>query len=274
VGEYCDSQKLEQKWFQWLLGEATPSLDDLRNKGLLWTKVIGKTEFKGEIVTKRGRTFPDAYHPHRLHCIALGVPQFFESHDGVPTPCANPINKSVLSLDDVRKELNLQSSSFIHNLDNPLAVRNKVVPSLILDGYQLESPTLQNWELMLSDINNICLGIAQKFHPPTQEDLHDLANEAILTICKKLKSQKLAYVAGVAPVFNLLTTAIFRVMYSICNKKKQIRNGSKKLIDDAAAGILPREYRSYTLVVGSKKNARLASKHRRELAYQNESNRN
>jgi len=77
-----------------------------------------------------------------------------------------------------------------------------------------------------------------KFRLGEDEQL-DLASDALLQVTNKLVSGKLVYMPGRAPVFNLLTTTTYRIMYSIMNKKNSQRNGIRKLVEDAAAGILP-----------------------------------
>lgn len=256
MGKYCDSTKLEQNWFNWLLASSVPQLDDFRQSGLLWTRVVGRARNSDrEIITnKEGKTFSDACDPYRLHCLALGKPVYFSSQDGEPSHCT--VDSEEISLDSTRSELTLESNSKIHNLDNPFATRDEVIPALEAEGYQFEVPESVSWDLMLNDINNMCIGIGMKFHPPNEEELHDLANEALLQVCNKLQNRKLVYTPGLAPVFNLLTTTIYRCMYSICNRKTQQRKGSHKFVSEAKAGILPDNIRSFRLVGGELPNLR------------------
>jgi uncharacterized protein YbaR (Trm112 family) len=252
MAKYCDSAQLERNWFSWLLASSVPQLDDFRRFGLLWTKVVEKAKDReGNIITKNGKTFPDACGPRRLHCLALGIPVFFESYDGQPAKRGILPNQSEITLTKIRKELTLCSTSKIHNLKNLFVIRDEVIPMLLENEYIQEQPEELTWELMLCDINNICHGVASRFNPATEEELHDLANEAITQVIKKLKSRKLVYIPGFAPVFNLLTTTIFRCMYSICNRKKQQRLGLHKLVGDAKAGVLPNNIRSFRVVSGN-----------------------
>ena len=97
---------------------------------------------------------------------------------------------------------------------------------------------------MVEDIRRICSGIATKFHLRSEEEQLDLASDAFLQITNKLVSGRLVYMPGRAPVFNLLTTTTYRIIYSILNKKNSQRDSVRKFIDDAAAGILPTAGRS------------------------------
>jgi hypothetical protein len=254
MAKYCDSAVLERNWFNWLLASSVPSLDENRQSGLLWTKVVGRAkDSDGKEITKDGKTFPDACAPYRLHCLALGMPVYFITQDGVPSNhCTVGPKGRKIAFDKVQSELTLDSNSELHNLDNTFAIRDEVIPTLKAEGYQKEVPRDYSWELMLCDINSMCHGIASKFHPPNEEELHELANDAIIQVINKLRTRRLVYIPGKAPVFNLLTTTIFRCMYSICNRKKQQRKGSTKFMGDAKAGVLPDNIRSFRIVSGSK----------------------
>jgi hypothetical protein len=41
MAKYCDTQILERNWFEWLVSSNTPSIEQLRVKGVLWTLIIG-----------------------------------------------------------------------------------------------------------------------------------------------------------------------------------------------------------------------------------------
>ncbi len=255
MGQYCDSNKLEKNWFNWLLSSSVPDLELYRTYGLLWTKVIGVVlKEDGQPILKNGKTLPDAMSPKRLHCIATGLPFYFESNNGTipPEGMLNHTTGTVLRLLPQAEELSLLSDSEIHCLEtNPFIQYDEVLPKLQGNGFIKEAPAETSWHAMLEDINKMCQGIATKFNLPSEEELNDLANEALLQVMNKLRAKKLVYTPGRAPVFNLLTTTIHRCMYSIMNRRKNQRNGAQKLINDMKAGTLPCSFRSFRLQVNT-----------------------
>lgn len=72
MARYCDSQKLERSWFEWLVAANTPSIEPLRVKNVLWTLVIGRIS-EGKI--------PDPCHQTRLHYIIPGAISFCTTND-------------------------------------------------------------------------------------------------------------------------------------------------------------------------------------------------
>lgn len=249
MNKYCDSKVLEYNWFSWLLARAIPQLEDFRKAGVLWTKVIGNsTDSDGNIIKKNGKTFADPNHPIREHCIAFGNPIYFTSDNGKIASEFRVVlgDKTVMmDLDALKRELSLSSDSEIHRLDNAFIVSEKVIPKLKSEGYIKEMPEREAWHKMLEDINSMCSGIATKFHPSNSEELSELTNEAILQVSMKLKNHKLVYTPGRAPVFNLLTTTIFRCLYSYHNKRSQQKRGMNKLLDAVQSGTIPDNMRSY-----------------------------
>lgn len=245
--QYCDSAKLEHNWFNWLVASSVPDLELYRQRRLLWTKIIGQTKDNdGKVIVKNGKTFKDATYPIKLHCIATSMPIYFQSNAG-EVPCKGILFGEELEVDlpsDI--ELSLDSDSQIHCLDNDLFCQQEtVIPRLIEQGYQQEEETNYSWQLMLEDINRMCLGIATKFNQSSEDETTDLANEALLQVMNKLKGKKLVYIAGRAPVFNLLTTTIYRCMFSIMNRRKTQRNGLYKILDEMKGGVLPDEQRNF-----------------------------
>lgn len=249
MSKYCDSKVLEKNWYDWLVASAVPSLECYRSLGLLWTKVLGEIKDKcGETLVKNGKTFTDPCHPERLHCIALPTPIYFKSHHN-NAPRKGTVfvegKPQGIDLEEVDQELSLLSDSWLHRLDNPLITQLEVIPSLVKKGYQLEQPTEVSWHAILQDVNNMCRGIATKFNPPSEEEHMELTHDALLQVTNKLVKRKLVFTPGRAPVFNLLTTTIYRCMYSIKNKCRNQRNGMHKLLADMQAGTLPDNIRSF-----------------------------
>lgn len=240
---YCDSKKLELNWFYWLLSSATPSLEQFRELGLLWTKVLDEVkDDSGKVIKKDGKSFLNPRFENRSHCIALPVPVWFDSIKNIPQEIGMTSFKGdqkPVVLSALQNDLNLLSDTWLFHFDDPMITQTKTIPELIANGYCKELPTRQTWSAMLEDIEKICLGITTKFNLPSDEERYDLAHEALIQVSKKLVNQKLVYIPGKAPVFNLLTTTIFRCMYSIMNRKKHQREGMIKLLDRMAAGTLP-----------------------------------
>jgi len=242
--QYCDSEKLEQNWFYWLLSSQVPTLEKYRELGLLWTKVIGvSTDNNGVPIRRNGKVLQDPSYPIRAHCIALATPIYFNSYDGVPQPTgmAHGKNKQKLPLDE---DLTLLSDSPLHQLDHPPQQQSVIVPNLIAKGYLKELPTSKTWCAMIEDISKICNGIATRFKPRTIDEQHELSQDALVQVIQKLSTYKLRYTPGMAPVFNLLTTTIHRIMYSIMNNRTRHHKGINRILADAEAGVLPDSRRS------------------------------
>lgn len=247
MAQYCDSAKLEQNWFHWLLSSRVPALESYRTLGLLWTKVIGVAkDDEGSPLHRHGKVLPNPSHPVRAHCIALAVPIFFNSHDGKVQQQGTifqegkPFRQSLPPADI----LNLLSDDGLHRLGDPLVQLTEVIPGLQAKGYIKEPPTNTTWHAMLEDVNRICRGISMKFKPRTDEEHAELTNEAITQVMIKLSTYRLVYTPGRAPVFNLLTTTIHRVLYSIMNRRKHQRAGLGRILAEAEAGTLPDTNRS------------------------------
>ena len=228
---YCDSDKLEERWFLWILSSASPVLDIYREHGILWTKTIGIVEHDGKVLQKKGKPLADPSHPERLHCLAFANPIYLQTTEGVP--------QSDVNLEEIRAELNLTSNAGLHALDQPLKQFVEVVPEIQEKGYIKEEPTETHWHAILNDIHNICSGIATRFTLPNEDEQKELGSKAFIQVVEKLVSGRLKYTPGRAPVFNLLTTTIYRVMYSTLNKQTHLKHGIRRLLEDAEAGILP-----------------------------------
>lgn len=79
------------------------------------------------------------------------------------------------------------------------------------------------WEGLLSSIYKICYGVAVHFRPHNDDEHDELAHEAFVLTIDKISDGRLKFTAGKAPVFNLLTTTIFRHLYSKMNKDSRRR---------------------------------------------------
>ena len=91
------------------------------------------------------------------------------------------------------------------------------------------------WSKMSGMIYKICEGIATHFHPPTPEEHTEHTHDAFFMTMEKIKNGKLRFDPGRAPVFNLLTTTIFRHLYSKMNKEKRRKHHHIKYITKVVA---------------------------------------
>ncbi len=215
---YCDSKKLEADWFEWIVASATPSLELYRKSGILWTKIIGKTE----------RNLLDPNNPVRLHYIDIGQGVFCKTEkDSVSEISITNGQHTELPL-DFPFSMQVQQIG-IGRTNTDLVSAN---------GYIKENPTQDSWHRVLSSVDQICKGISKKFTLPTEEHREELAHDAFLQVVNKLKAKKLIYTPGRAPVFNLLTTTIYRCMYSTLNKSNKTQRNLQKLVDGVASGMI------------------------------------
>jgi hypothetical protein len=253
MAQYCDSAKLENNWFNWLLAKAVPDLEPYRAAGLLWTRPVGfATDDKGKPITKNGVQLYDPRYPIRHHCFLhksdsdIDICKF-TSDNGVIPKFVN-CNGSEFPF------LEFTKSSLLSNIDNALHGTQYIdtTKTLQAEGFFLEPSAEASWFLMITDITNMCMGIAAKFHCPSEEEQMDLAHDALYQVMRKLQNNRLIYTPGRAPVFNLLTTTIHRCMYSIMNKKKNQKNGLSKLMEDMKSGSLPTNQRSFRLQTETK----------------------
>ena len=74
-----------------------------------------------------------------------------------------------------------------------------------------------SWDRLLDQIYMMCKGISTHFRPKDEEEHADLTHEAFVLTITKIKDGRLTF-DDRAPVFNLLTTTIFRHLYSLKNR--------------------------------------------------------
>ena len=87
----------------------------------------------------------------------------------------------------------------------------------------LDGEDSASWEELTGYVYKICKGVAVHFNPKDEEEHMELCHETFVLTVEKIKSRKLMFEAGRAPVFNLLTTTIFRHLYSLKNKDNRRR---------------------------------------------------
>lgn len=84
------------------------------------------------------------------------------------------------------------------------------------------------WDMMSEMIYRICQGIATKFNPKDDDEYQEHTHDAFVQTMEKIKLGKLRFIRGKAPVFNLITTTVFRILYSKMNRNKKQREHSKR----------------------------------------------
>lgn len=142
---------------------------------------------------------------------------------------------------------NIELNKTISSKTSKQAIRSSFFPTDITLLHQLENrnyrPEIiitESWDRLTSMIYDICSGIALNFRPANSDIKNDLIHEAFTCILNKIHNGNLEFTPGRAPAFNLLTTAIFRVMYSIKTKEKRQRNHQTELLKKINNGdILP-----------------------------------
>jgi hypothetical protein len=157
-----------------------------------------------------------------VHCVASTEPFRFESLNGsVDAATINRALQSALRPPDPSSADELQKNSYIIDL-----------------------PETEAWECLVTMIYRMCEGIALKFHPASDDDKNELVHEAFAHTLSKIRRGKLRFTPGRAPVFNLLTTSIIRIMCSIKNKDKRERDHQVKLLEQIIQGEALPNFRS------------------------------
>lgn len=204
---YCDSKVLERTWHDWLMASPTPALENYRTQGLLYSKIIKLSR------SDKDNYWGNSQKPARYHALALDNPVYFTSYCGNISGITQIINGRPVKCQ--LPESNIPPSS-------------TVAGKLVKNGYVAERPIASLWQKMMSDISNICNGIIVKFRIAMEEQRHDVVNEALVQVMKRISDRKLVYTPGRAPVFNLLTTAIYRIICSILNKITKDKHDREK----------------------------------------------
>lgn len=87
------------------------------------------------------------------------------------------------------------------------------------------------WEQMSNMMYQICEGVARRFNAkPDSDEYVEHVHDAITQTLEKIKLGKLRYIRGKAPVFNLITTTVFRILYSKMNRQKKQREHDKRFM--------------------------------------------
>lgn len=236
MGIYCDTKILEQNWYHWLIASPTPQLEHYRPSGLLLTKVIPSAPCGAE---KHDPFWGRASHQVRAHCLAVGDGIFFNSYHGTlakpqkfkgsrPITCQFPDPKDLKNLEQM----------------DPVAVAK-----LVRKGYVIERPIGPTWHDIAISVNSMCDGISKKFNMPTEDDRAALAQEALVQALKKISEMRLLYTPGKAPVFNLLTTTIYRIIFSVLNKDTKDKKNKAKYMQAVLPHAVRGQHRAHGRIV-------------------------
>ena len=91
----------------------------------------------------------------------------------------------------------------------------------------------RNWDKMTEMLYSICVGISKKFRPRDEEELNNLANEAIVKLMHKITTGRLRYTPtcqGGSPIFNLVTTTVQNILCSYKNKVRDSKVRHSKYV--------------------------------------------
>jgi hypothetical protein len=214
MGKYCDNKELEKIWSRWEFAKDTPELEILRDSGMLFTRVM------------------DGSSKHFINSIQ---PFHFCTEVGIKT-CQSDIASAFRA--------SLLPGSFV-----PFRSPSKeyVLCPTDEEEYYQDNPIIKYWDILVDMIYKICNGISLKFHPGNADERSELVHEALSHVLSKLKRNKLSFTPGRAPAFNLLTTAIYRIMCSIKNKSKRYRDNRSGLAEDIYNGKTLPGFRSLTV---------------------------
>lgn len=207
---YCDTKILERNWYHWLIGNPTPQLEDYRKAGLLLTKVVAS---KPNGTKKYDPFWGLPTQQNRSHCLAIDTGIYFNSYNG---RCDEP--KKFIGGKPEKCELPLAT----------LQPNQAIINKMVAKGYVIERPNAPLWGEIANSVHLMCKGISTKFNRPSDDERDNLAQEAFVQVLKKIKERKLVYTPGKAPVFNLVTTTIYRIIFSVLNKEGTDRKNRAK----------------------------------------------
>lgn len=97
-------------------------------------------------------------------------------------------------------------------------------------GWEL-TKSEKSWEIINEMIYKIAEGVSKHFNPENEDIMMEHIHDGYIITIDKIKNGKLRYTPGKAPLFNLLTTTIFRNLYSKMNKNKRRKVHTQKYIE-------------------------------------------
>jgi hypothetical protein len=191
---YCDTRELERIWSNWTISNNIPCLEPIRGTGKLWSKPLNHGRVSHVVVTADAN---------------IKTYEFYSVNGRV-------------EISDFKTALARCEKSYCREHADTLKKNN----------YYHDLSSKEAWERLAQMIYRICEGTSLNFNPPNDEIRAELINDAFQQTLSKISRGKLRFTPGKAPVFNLLTTAIMRIMFSIKNKEKRIETNKNKLTND------------------------------------------
>lgn len=179
-----------------------------------WAFILAEKTPSLESIRREGCLWTRISPGRAEHCVASSKPHRFVSVDGIIDP----------------QDLNRATRASFFPLDT------LVSRQLSAENFTLERSKDETWEKLSSMIYKICCGVSLNFHLHSDDLKDELVHEAFSHILTKIRRGKLIFTPGKAPPFNLLTTAIFRVMYSIKNKEKRDRDRRSQFVEQLMSG--------------------------------------
>lgn len=120
--------------------------------------------------------------------------------------------------------------------------KKNYVDSKELEGHWsrwIDTGDCDSWNKLLSGVYKICQGVVVNFNPRNEEEHSELVHEAFILTIAKIKDGRLTFEPGRAPVFNLLTTTIFRQLFSKLNKDNRRKGLLAKHRDRVMKEMMP-----------------------------------
>lgn len=222
MAQYCDTKNLERLWFEWAMASGVPSLEPLRQIGALYSRVKPNQIISENDNKVNSQTHKNPWLPLKEHVLILQNPMYVTSDSGLVNFDVNVINARI-------------ASTSTHD-------------ELLKNGYHLEPTTEVAWKLLFLEVQKMCEGISRKFS--TDQDIRmEIEQESLVMVIEKLHQRKVRYTPGLAPVFNFLTTAIYRCIFNHLRKNKRSNSQMTEILRRLNDGNLDTTLRSYQQLV-------------------------
>lgn len=218
--QYCDSNNIERLWFMWAMAATVPSLEPIRIVGGLYSKI-----HDSQIITQDSFSRNNPWLPIKEHFISTKDRISVTSVDGI-----------------VNSDIDINTLEIIP-LDHELELE------LYRKGFVKDVPYKISWDLLCVEVQKICEGVSRKFSSDEDTRL-EIQQEALTAVINKIQLFKLKFMPGKAPVFNFLTTAIYRCIFNHLRKHKRYTQQLQDLQDLMAKGSIDTTMRSFKTVVG------------------------
>lgn len=90
----------------------------------------------------------------------------------------------------------------------------------------LDNNSEEAWNYICDSVYKICHGVAIRFKPADENEHHELTHHAFLETITKIKNGKEGKIPklidnGNAPLFNLITTAVYNTLFTLMKKRER-----------------------------------------------------